>query len=95
MNIGVGLVNSILWLVWCFKNRRKLPHVKNAAIAVLLLNVTVLLELLDFEPIFGIFDSHSLWHLSTAPIHLVWYSFVIKDCDYIYNESKKDMGKLV
>jgi hypothetical protein len=70
-------------------------HVRKAAAAVALLNVTVLLELLDFEPMFGTFDSHSLWHLATAPIHLLWYRFVIEDCEYLYIESKKDIGKMV
>ena len=72
-----------------------MPHVKQAAGAVSLLNISTLLELLDFEPIFGLFDSHSLWHLATAPIHLIWYSFVIKDCEFLYNEAKKDIGKMV
>ena len=72
-----------------------MPHVKQAAAAVSLLNISTLLELLDFEPIFGLFDSHSLWHLATAPIHLIWYAFVIKDCEFLYNEAKKDIGKMV
>ena len=72
-----------------------MPHVKKAAIAVGLLNATVLLELLDFEPIFWTFDSHSLWHLATAPIHFVWYQFVLDDCEFLYNQAKKDIGKMV
>ena len=72
-----------------------MPHVKKAALAVALVNITIPLELLEFEPIFWTFDSHSLWHLSTAPIHLIWYQFVIEDCEYLYNEVKKDIGKMV
>ncbi len=66
-----------------------------AALAVLLLNVTVLLELLDFAPLLWTFDSHSLWHASTAPIHFVWYSFLIDDAVFLEErkgtENKKDV----
>ena len=91
----MGLLNSVFWFVWCYRNRNKLRHSKKAATAVALLNVTVILEVLEFEPIFGIFDSHSLWHLATAPIHVLWYDFVIEDCEFLYNAAKKDIGKLV
>ena len=95
INIGVGLLNSLFWLHWCYKNIAKMPHVKKAAIAVGLLNATVLLELLDFEPIFWTFDSHALWHLATAPIHFIWYQFILDDCEFLYNQAKKDIGKMV
>ena len=33
------------------------------------------LEILDFAPIWGIFDAHSLWHCATVPIGFMWYVF--------------------
>ena len=46
-------------------------------------DASVLLELLDFAPLLWTLDSHALWHLTTAPIHLVWYDFVIRDCAHL------------
>jgi hypothetical protein len=37
------------------------------------------LELFDFPPWFGVIDAHSLWHLATAPIAVVWYDFILED----------------
>jgi hypothetical protein len=92
VNIGVGAVNSVCWVTWAVYYWRTQPHVKTAFAAVLLLNVTVLLELLDFPPIFWTFDSHSLWHLSTAPIHFLWYKFATEDCKFLETQSKLHKG---
>ena len=37
------------------------------------------LELGDFPPLGGHFDAHSLWHFGTAPVTLLWYSFLLDD----------------
>ncbi len=59
-----------------------------------MLNVTVLLELLDFPPLLWTFDSHALWHASTAPVHFLWYSFLIEDGRRTMAEEKaKDVKK--
>ena len=44
-------------------------------VAVLWGSCTVLLELLDFPPLLWAVDAHALWHLSTAPIPLLWYRY--------------------
>eukprot|EP00095_Tigriopus_kingsejongensis_P002557 snap_masked-scaffold309_size213625-processed-gene-1.19 protein:Tk02557 transcript:snap_masked-scaffold309_size213625-processed-gene-1.19-mRNA-1 annotation:"hypothetical protein CAPTEDRAFT_219496" len=80
LNVSVGAVNSICWIAWSLYFWKTKAHAKYALVSVLLLNGTILLELLDFPPILWTFDSHSLWHLSTAPIHIVWYTFVLADC---------------
>lgn len=95
MNLAVGGLNSVCWLAWAFWHRQALPHVKSAVSAVLLLNASILLEVLDFAPVLWTFDSHSLWHLSTAPVHFLWYDFVFKDLEYrseleLRQEEKKD-----
>jgi hypothetical protein len=33
----------------------------------------ITLQLLDFPPFWWTFDAHSLWHLSTVPLPLMWY----------------------
>ncbi len=90
VNISVGAVNSVCWCTWSLRHWRSQPHVRTALLAVILINVTVLLELLDFPPLLWIFDSHSLWHLSTAPIHVLWYKFAIEDCQYLEQTALED-----
>ena len=98
VNIGVGVINSICWLFWCqrhWNSNRYRKYVKNAVISVLLLDLFVLLELLDFVPIFWILDAHALWHLSTVPIHYFWYQFVTDDCEYLLKNEHLDYHKTV
>ena len=94
VNVAVGLLNSFCWLFWCYRHWHR-KYVKNAVITVLLLDVTVLLELLDFVPIFWTFDAHALWHLSTVPIHYYWYKFVTDDCEYLWKYEHPDHQKTV
>lgn len=95
MNVGVGLVNSFCWLYWAYKHWKERRYVKKAVIAVILLDISVLLELLDFVPIFWTFDAHALWHLSTVPIHYFWYDFVTQDCEYLFKNEHLDAHKTV
>ena len=104
VNVGVGLVNSFCWLFWCYQHwnnnnnniqEKRRKYVKNAVISVLLLDLSVLLELLDFVPIFWTFDAHALWHLSKVPIHYFWYKFVSDDCEYLLKNEHFDYHKSV
>jgi len=95
INIGVGLLNSICWLFWCYRNWNRKAYVKYAVISIFLLDLAVLLELLDFVPIFWTFDAHALWHLSTVPIHYFWYKFVSEDCEYLLKNEHYDYRKNV
>ncbi|KAI5630807.1 per1-like family domain-containing protein [Phthorimaea operculella] len=55
-----------------------------------LTGATVLLELFDFPPYMRHFDAHALWHLSTAPLPLLFYGFIIEDLDYLLNARNID-----
>ena len=46
---------------------------------MLLVNLAVLFEVLDFPALWGLVDAHSLWHASTALLTGLWYSFVVAD----------------
>ncbi|KAJ4482528.1 Per1-like protein [Lentinula aciculospora] len=94
-NLVVGLVHNALWLCYSlpssvsflrrFPNRSKRyrPHfVYKPALLVSLIIAAMALELLDFPPWALIFDAHSLWHLSTAPIAYLWYQFLIEDAGH-------------
>ena len=89
-NLILGLTHNVLWLIYSLpiplirrypsqpKSYRP-PFAINAAVFVVLTTGATSLELFDFPPCAGIIDAHALWHLSTAPIALFWYDFLVED----------------
>lgn len=71
-----GLVNLAWWLAWCLRNHRHLPHTRRCVVVVLLLQGLSLLELLDFPPLFWVLDAHAIWHISTIPVHILFFRSV-------------------
>jgi post-GPI attachment to proteins factor 3 len=49
------------------------------AYIALLTTLATALEIFDFPPWRRIFDAHSLWHLATVPIVVLWYRFLVQD----------------
>lgn len=70
---NVGIITGFGWLIWCFRERAKKPYARKMLIFQILASAAVLLELLDFAPIFWTFDAHSLWHLATVPLTILFY----------------------
>lgn len=70
------MVNLLWWLCWCWQNRRTLPYWWKCGLVVLLLHGLALLELMDFPPMLWVLDAHAVWHLSTIPVHFLFYRFV-------------------
>ncbi|KAF8162763.1 Per1-like protein [Crassisporium funariophilum] len=101
-NLVLGLVHNGLWalyalpasmsILWRFPSRSKSyrPNfVSQAGIFVLLTTAATGLELFDFPPWARMIDAHALWHLSTAPIALSWYDFLVEDSlDVSWREHK-------
>ncbi|XP_019405841.1 PREDICTED: post-GPI attachment to proteins factor 3 isoform X2 [Crocodylus porosus] len=83
VNVVIGLLNLFWWLAWCVRNQQHLPYVWKCMVVVLLLQVLALLELLDFPPLFWIFDAHAIWHISTIPVNVLFYSFLVDDSLYL------------
>lgn len=81
VNILFGGLNSLCWLVWsCYQYfYLKRNYVWRCAVSIILVDVFMLLEVLDFSPLFWTIDSHGLWHLSTICIPFYWYKFIIDD----------------
>lgn len=55
---------------------------KDAATPISLVALTTLamsFELLDFAPLFRMMDAHSLWHASTIPLAIAWWTFLCSD----------------
>lgn len=86
--ISVGLFNVFGWIVWSAMNYSRQPYVWKCAATVILLNILLGLEVGDFPPLWFIFDAHSLWHFGTIPIPVLWYSFVIDDCQFLMKQQK-------
>lgn len=74
--VAPGLVNVAWWLTWCLRNHRRLPHVRKCVVVVSLLQGLSLLELLDFPPFFWVLDAHAIWHISTIPVHVLFFRLV-------------------
>ncbi|XP_027728713.1 post-GPI attachment to proteins factor 3 isoform X1 [Vombatus ursinus] len=85
-NVAMGLVNLVWWLGWCLWNQPRLPHVWKCAVVMLLLQGLAFLELLDFPPIFWVLDAHAIWHISTIPIHFLFFSFLMDDSLYLLKD---------
>ncbi|ELT94072.1 hypothetical protein CAPTEDRAFT_139412 [Capitella teleta] len=71
VNILFGVLNSVSWLAWCVVQRQS--HTWKAAVVVLASNALILLEVLDFPPLFWTLDAHALWHAGTSPLPLLWF----------------------
>lgn len=77
----VGISHNLLWAGFCVKllisERRR--YAWKGLLATVGMTLAISLELMDFPPLLGLIDAHSLWHLSTIPLCLVWYDFMICD----------------
>uniref|UniRef100_A0A8C4WTY8 Post-GPI attachment to proteins factor 3 n=3 Tax=Gopherus evgoodei TaxID=1825980 RepID=A0A8C4WTY8_9SAUR len=82
-NVAIGLFNLFWWLGWCVRNQQRLPYVRKCVVVVLLLQGLALLELLDFPPLLWTFDAHAIWHISTIPVNVLFYSFLRDDSLYL------------
>ena len=74
-NVAVGIAQNILWTWFSVKRYRALkkPWTAWPGLIVAWILVIMSLELLDFAPIYGLIDAHSLWHLGTVAPTIWWY----------------------
>lgn len=94
INIATGTSAGVGWLVWSLNRNHKRPYVWKMRLFVILSALSLALEVLDFPPIFWIFDAHALWHLSTAPLVPLHYSFIIDDSTALMKESFDEKKKI-
>ncbi|KAL1399798.1 hypothetical protein pipiens_007947 [Culex pipiens pipiens] len=98
-NIVTGMTGAAGWIFWCLLQRRKRRYVWKCFLFVVLATSSLLLEINDFPPILWTFDAHSIWHLVTAPLTVLFYSFIIDDCrslrQELYGDGPEDMRKLL
>lgn len=77
--LAAGSVGTNVDATWCLW----------PAYACTLVTVAMSLELFDFSPIAHVLDAHALWHMSTAPIYVFWYWFMIRDAKHNVILAKK------
>lgn len=84
VNLVTGITGSLLWLAWCathYRHRAQLfkpsayDHIKRGAMAIVVVNAALSLELIDFQPIWYTFDAHSLWHAATIGFPYYWFKY--------------------
>ncbi|KAI0781491.1 Per1-like protein [Trametes elegans] len=91
-NLVVGMAHNLLWLCYSLPARFSIihrypgrpktyrpAHASKPALFALLTTAATGLELFDFPPWGRIIDAHSLWHLATVPIAVIWYDFLVDD----------------
>ncbi|KAI0823910.1 Per1-like protein [Trametes gibbosa] len=101
-NLTIGMAHNLLWVCYSLPSRlsfirrfRDRPRsyrptfATKPALFVLLTTAATFLEVFDFPAWGRIIDAHSLWHLATVPIAVLWYDFLVQDaCDEGWRFSK-------
>jgi post-GPI attachment to proteins factor 3 len=75
VNVVAGIIQNGLWSWFSYSSYRKSRRAWAAwpGIVVAWIMVAMSLELLDFPPVWGCLDAHSLWHLGTIAPAIIWY----------------------
>ncbi|KAL0660920.1 hypothetical protein Bca4012_097757 [Brassica carinata] len=64
-------------------NFYKLDYGWNMIVCVAMgVGLAMLLEIYDFPPYGGYFDAHSIWHLATVPLTILWWNFIRDDAEF-------------
>lgn len=79
--IAVGVLTAAVWLTWVTKVRH--PARRTVYQFMSLVHAAMLLEVLDFPPLFWLMDAHALWHVATVPLTYLWYRFVMADISWV------------
>ena len=74
-NVAAGIVQNLLWSWFSITTYQKLkrPWAAWPGLIVAWIIMAMSLELLDFPPVWGMIDAHSLWHLGTVIPTIWWY----------------------
>ncbi|KAG0636636.1 Per1-like-domain-containing protein [Tuber brumale] len=77
-NVVVGSITNTLWTYWSIRHYTRLKSFWAAwpGLIVMWLIMAMSLELLDFPPLAGALDAHSLWHAATILPGMWWYKYV-------------------
>ncbi|WZZ46787.1 hypothetical protein YC2023_043046 [Brassica napus] len=76
----MGVAQLFLWARWAAVSRH--PSNWKLLVVVIASGLAMLLEIYDFPPYRGYFDAHSIWHLATVPLTILWWSFTRDDAEF-------------
>ncbi|XP_041977597.1 post-GPI attachment to proteins factor 3 [Aricia agestis] len=95
VNLFFGVVGSLIWILWAGREWAAGRRHAWWLLAFTALSAAALtLEVFDFPPKYYAWDAHALWHLSTAPLPLLFYRFVIDDLNYIRTSSSIEKSNI-
>jgi hypothetical protein len=74
-NVAAGVVQNALWSWFSYKQWRDKRRIWTVwpGVVVAWVTMAMSLELLDFPPLWGAVDAHSLWHLGTIAPTVLFY----------------------
>ncbi|KAF8933811.1 hypothetical protein BGZ58_006109 [Dissophora ornata] len=84
----VGAIHNFCWIGWSIANWRKLPYAWEPTVSGVMITSAMCLEFLDFPPLWGILDAHSMWHAATIPLVPMWYRFLLNDTEWEVRNKK-------
>eukprot|EP00762_Andalucia_godoyi_P000647 ANDGO_05305.mRNA.1 Protein PER1 homolog len=87
---AVGLAFHAAFFCSILIRDKRATHARFLIYAHALLFSCSAFELLDFNPIFQIFDGHSLWHLSALPVGALLFEFLKADPEFMESRTKKE-----
>lgn len=79
INIITGIIGGMGWLLWYMVTRQKRMYAWKVLAFQVLAALSLVLEVNDFPPLYYSLDAHSLWHLSSVPLTILFYNFIIDD----------------
>ncbi|CAN6901346.1 unnamed protein product [Brassica oleracea] len=78
--VAMGVAQLFLWARWAAVSRH--PSNWKVWVVVIASGLAMLLEIYDFPPYGGYFGAHSIWHLATVPLTILWWSFIRDDAEF-------------
>uniref|UniRef100_A0A0D3B712 Post-GPI attachment to proteins factor 3 n=1 Tax=Brassica oleracea var. oleracea TaxID=109376 RepID=A0A0D3B712_BRAOL len=78
--VAMGVAQLFLWARWVAVSRH--PSNWKLWVVVIASGLAMLLEIYDFPPYGGYFDAHSIWHLATVLLTILWWSFIRDDVEF-------------
>ncbi|KAI1248429.1 hypothetical protein MGN70_009627 [Eutypa lata] len=94
-NVAVGVLQNSIWTWFSYvrwrESRRTWAFLPGCAVTWI--TMAMGFELLDFPPLWGAIDAHSLWHLGTIVPIMMWYNWMVRDSEDEIAKSKDKVLK--
>ncbi|CAN6919867.1 unnamed protein product [Brassica oleracea] len=78
--VAMGVAHLFLWARWAAVSTH--PSNWKLWVVVIASGLAMFLEIYEFPLYGGYFDAHSIWHLATVPLTILWWSFIRDDVEF-------------